>query len=1076
MFQTLRRAVSFFYNQAKARAVMYFRTREVVRSLELTHQRELSEVSPTLWPQIKQQHSLEIAAARDGKFPITNRIVERRSWSFPYLPESLHRLHQPILKSTPYNLRRFCFSDDTGVLTRDGWKFWSAVTEDDEFITYNRDTGKAEWQKSGEIYKYWYEGEMYLYQNKFVDQLVTPDHFLLGRYREAANLWGGNLTCPECHDEFKTATGLGSHRHYRHGITGAYQETRDGSRGSYSYSKVKIQRACKVEEWQRKYSSDVYAFEAPFTAQWPSSFPKSYDFKTGTIKVAGKRVDLLDWVRFFGIYVAEGSCRGTLFGLDTAKTSKKPLFIQAIAAAADTTQYAQFMSEGRQSYEVRISQTNASEHNELVRDKIRRLLQRLPWYFVEGENDFSIHDKELHCRLFRLGSSYTKHVPTWLKNLPSEYLNEFIKWAIMGDGCTHKDETQHRNYFTVSERLANDMQEIFQRAGVWAQIHVKHNNGVGGFGGGERNAPLYTVSEHMSEWGAYPTPEHVPYKGYVYCADLPNKTVYVRRNGKPIWSGRSETPIPRRVINLIKNSVLSLRWKIDVIDDKEKNPEREKRIRVATYTLNHPNNVDSWKTLMEACLEDFLVHGAGTLEPALTPDFKRPLKLWPVDSGTIRIFADWTESQPEKPRFAQMTGLKGERGFVTFRSDELIYIKDNCRTNTPFGLGRLEVVFNAVNALLGVQDMATRAGSDQVHKTFLWWRQALSRGHFEQVRRYLKNEGEGQAKISMVSGIEKPDEIDVQPVTEEDILIPWQELLMRVIAVGFDVSPQAVGIEKDVNRSTSEVMDMKDWRSGVVPVASKFQEAVTRYILHQYLEWTDLEFTFIGLEDPDILTKANLYKILYGLDAVTSNTVANAFAQEPIEGGWGDMTMMQKQLIMAEAQAKIGMKSQQSMMKYQGDMQKQSMQEQGMGSGGANGNGGYGTYGDEGQEGSEGPMRGSVFSAKEVADMDPTQVEQLRKRGMVPQKPGDLKDAMEENQPGILEQLSEEMMEYFDWLEEQEDTRDVEPAKISPKDVKEQMKRFRKNDKERKPRIQTDRKAKGLKVRPNETTSDRRFQ
>jgi len=535
----------------------------------------------------------------------------------------------------------------------------------------------------------------------------------------------------------------------------------------------------------------------------------------------------------------------------------------------------------------------------------------------------------------------------------------------------------------------------------------------------------------------------------------------------------SETPIPRRAINLIKNSVLSLRWKVQVIDDIDQNPDREKRIQVATYMLNHPNRSDSWKTLMEACIEDFCVNGAGVLEPALTPDFERPLKLWPVDSSTIRIFADWTESQPDKPRYAQMTGLKGERGFVTFRDDELVYIKDNSRSNTPFGLGRLEVVFNAVNALLGVQDMATRAGSDQVHKTFLWWRQALSRGHFEQVRRYLRNEGEGQSKLSMISGIEKPEEVEVQPVTEQDILIPWQELLMRMIAVGFDLSPQAVGLERDVNRSTGEVMDLKDFRSAVVPVASKFEEAITRFIIHQYLGWTDLEFKFIGLEDPDILTKAKLFQILYTLDSVTSNTVAEAFDQDAIEGGWGDMTQMQKQLLIAEAQAKIGIKGQKDMAKFQSDLQKDMMKEQAAQQ--QQQQGGFGseygadqdTYGDVGN-----PMQGSVFSAKEISKMEPDQVEKLRKRGMVPKKAKDLKKAMDDNQPGILEELSDEMMEYFDWLEKQEDTRDVEPAKITPKDLKDQLAKFRKNDKERGPQ-RTDRKS---RVRPGETTADRRFQ
>src|SRR6266436_6991242 len=177
----------------------------------------------------------------------------------------------------------------------------------------------------------------------------------------------------------------------------------------------------------------------------------------------------------------------------------------------------------------------------------------------------------------------------------------------------------------------------------------------------------------------------------------------------------SETPIPRRAMNLVKNAVLSFRWQIkptkEFQDDVD--PEREQRIRILTETLKRPNNTgESFRDLLEQMLEDFLLNGAACAEHRMTPFAPRPVKLWAVDSSTVRIFLDWTESTPDRPRYAQMTGLKGERGIVTFLSEELMYIRDNIRTATPFGLGRLEVCFNSVNSFLDVQDMSGRAGSD----------------------------------------------------------------------------------------------------------------------------------------------------------------------------------------------------------------------------------------------------------------------------------------------------------------------------------------------------------------------------
>src|SRR6185312_7504973 len=77
--------------------------RRVIKVLELTHAQELATIPRNEWPLVRSKQIEEIRAVRDGQFD----IVDRRSWAFPYLPEALHRLNQPILKNTPYNLRRF---------------------------------------------------------------------------------------------------------------------------------------------------------------------------------------------------------------------------------------------------------------------------------------------------------------------------------------------------------------------------------------------------------------------------------------------------------------------------------------------------------------------------------------------------------------------------------------------------------------------------------------------------------------------------------------------------------------------------------------------------------------------------------------------------------------------------------------------------------------------------------------------------------------------------------------------------------------------------------------------------------
>ncbi len=526
----------------------------------------------------------------------------------------------------------------------------------------------------------------------------------------------------------------------------------------------------------------------------------------------------------------------------------------------------------------------------------------------------------------------------------------------------------------------------------------------------------------------------------------------------------SETPVPRRAINLIKNAIVALDWEIDVKQDKEKDEEIEKQIRIVTNSLKKPNKSDSFGSLLEAVVEDILIGGYGCIEPALTPSPKRPFKLWPVDGSTIRIFADWTEANSaDSPKYAQMTGLRGEHGFVTFRDDELIYIRDNVRTSTPFGLGKLETVFNTVNSFLTAQDAASNAGSDQIHKTFFWWRGAQGRGHLEQVKRYLRNEAEGQSKISLMQGMEKPEIVEVNPVTEEDLLLAWQEFLIRIIATGFELSPQNFGLERDVNRNTSETMATSDFRSAVVPIATKVQDALTRFLLNEFLEWKDIEFKFIGLEDPDILTKAKLAQIMYQCDAIDSNEFRKKFGDEDKEGGWHDLTIEQKKMI----QQQQGIKAKQDQLAQQ--QQQMGMEDPSMGMDQGFGSSGFGGFNDMMSSTSLG-----LFSAAEIASMDPDEIETYRQMGAIPDDPAQIKQGMEEEQAGILETLSEEVLEYFDYLEKVKKKANLKPAKVSRKDETEQLKKFKKRQKDRK--ASGDPKSKNKYVRPDEQTIDRRFQ
>jgi len=70
----------------------------------------------------------------------------------------------------------FCLSDDTQALTREGWKSYKELTEDDYVMQWDSETGEMTWVKPEAIHVFPYNGKMLNFKSASTDQLVTPNH------------------------------------------------------------------------------------------------------------------------------------------------------------------------------------------------------------------------------------------------------------------------------------------------------------------------------------------------------------------------------------------------------------------------------------------------------------------------------------------------------------------------------------------------------------------------------------------------------------------------------------------------------------------------------------------------------------------------------------------------------------------------------------------------------------------------------------------------------------------------------------------------------------------------------------
>lgn len=311
----------------------------------------------------------------------------------------------------------------------------------------------------------------------------------------------------------------------------------------------------------------------------------------------------------------------------------------------------------------------------------------------------------------------------------------------------------------------------------------------------------------------------------------------------------AETPIVRRAINVIKDRIAAMDWQIRMRRGAAHGNAADISARLAAlrHMLEEPNPVDSFRTLIEQVIEDALTGGYGAIEMETTGDPERPAMLWPVDGASIRINAKW-DGTPETPRYAQ--AATGQLDVVDLRDDQLIYIRMNPRSFTPFGLGPLEVAFETVNQFLSAHRFAGKLAANSVAQYALWLNEATPAQH-DRLIRWWQDEIEGTGRVPLLSTQQKPEVLRFAQGTDADLRLAWQQFLIRMIANAFGLPPVLLGLESDVNRSTASELADEAFRGAIQPLAQLLAGHITRDLFSKSIGWRDFEFVFNDLNARD---------------------------------------------------------------------------------------------------------------------------------------------------------------------------------------------------------------------------------
>lgn len=331
-----------------------------------------------------------------------------------------------------------CFDKHTEILTLDGWKKFEDISEDEIVVTRNSENN-IEYQRITKKIKQKTD-KLFIHNGRNMNFAVSSGHEFI----------------------VKQFVGRGG--------------------------KNPIEKIVTIEELM-KTSLRTYI---PLTAEWVGNEVDNFilepikKWEDRNIVIEEKIIKMDDWLRFFGIWLAEGcTSKNGAIRIDQKKGERADIIREWINKIGYRVNEREYLSS----------------------------LKKTPMVC------FTINNKQLYNYLSQFGKARDKYIPNHYLLLSKRQLMILFDSMKLGD-CT-KDGYR---YSTHSKKLADNVQEILLKISKFGNIHKQD----GGY--------IITLSNRTHSQFFRENVEIKEYNDYVYCVSVPNQIIYVRRNGKVMWT------------------------------------------------------------------------------------------------------------------------------------------------------------------------------------------------------------------------------------------------------------------------------------------------------------------------------------------------------------------------------------------------------------------------------------------------------------------------------------------------------------------------------------------------------------
>jgi hypothetical protein len=431
-----------------------------------------------------------------------------------------------------------CYTSDHDVLTTEGWVPINEITKK-HYVASLVNGNTLKYVKPTELQSYDYEGNMYVVESNQISLKVTPNHRMYVA-PDRTNKDGELIYKIKLAEDIK-----GKRQKYLKNVENIEMDEgktpkelefdSDGNIINFLFHKtnyvemkedvgnVKVSKNGNVVKTTKK--SKTLKTIKPATR-------KGTKVKKSTKKnVIVKRLNIDAWLKFFGIWIAEGCVTNSWDRRQIRIATHKQRVKDALKIALDTMNI------------------TIKEYSEKEED-----YEKNSWRI---DDEFLVEYLDTLCK-----NALDKYLPNWVWYLNKEQSMTLINGMMLGDGHVMKGTVTMR-YDTSSKQLRDDLQRLALHAGLSSNWAIKYEAGhktvvKTRYGKvlkkpetivstsdayrlsivTKQNTPI--VNKNIKKDGTGGNDRYEDFAGKVYCCTVPGDgVIYVRHSGKTVWCGQS---------------------------------------------------------------------------------------------------------------------------------------------------------------------------------------------------------------------------------------------------------------------------------------------------------------------------------------------------------------------------------------------------------------------------------------------------------------------------------------------------------------------------------------------------------